>query len=245
MNYKKHYDLLIENTINRTLSKETYIEKHHIIPKCMGGSNNKTNIVKLTAREHYVIHWLLIKIHPKHKGLIFALNMMIHTNKDNRKLKITSKEYEIIRILHSKNISNLFKGKPSHKKGKKSSKETCKKISEATKGEKNPMWGRKGKDSPNTGKKHTKEECKRRSERQKGEKSYWWGKKGKEHPSYNTKCSDKIKLSIRKNNPNCKPIIINEIWYQSIRDASRKLNIHRCTIRDRLKSPNFPNYQYI
>ena len=40
-----------------------YLEKHHIIPKSIGGSNAETNIAKLTAKEHFVAHHLLIKFH--------------------------------------------------------------------------------------------------------------------------------------------------------------------------------------
>jgi hypothetical protein len=56
--YTKHYNLLIEKAKNRTLPKETYTEKHHIIPRSMGGSNKKENLAHLTAREHFICHWL-------------------------------------------------------------------------------------------------------------------------------------------------------------------------------------------
>jgi hypothetical protein len=42
----------------------------------MGGSNDKTNMVRLTAREHFVAHQLLVKIYQKEYGLIIAVNMM-------------------------------------------------------------------------------------------------------------------------------------------------------------------------
>ena len=62
MNYKKIYDSLIERGKNRNLNE--YGEKHHIVPKCLGGSNKKENLVKLTPEEHYVAHQLLVKIYP-------------------------------------------------------------------------------------------------------------------------------------------------------------------------------------
>lgn len=70
MNYQKHYDALIERGKNRVL--ETYTEKHHIIPKCMGGTDDQENLVNLTPEEHYVAHQLLVKIYPEHKGLVWA-----------------------------------------------------------------------------------------------------------------------------------------------------------------------------
>lgn len=63
MNYQKLHDSIIIRAQSRTLPSDIYIEKHHIIPKSMGGSNSKDNLVKLTAREHYIIHWLLYKIY--------------------------------------------------------------------------------------------------------------------------------------------------------------------------------------
>ena len=36
-----------------------YVEMHHILPRSHGGSDTKSNLVALTAREHYLAHWLL------------------------------------------------------------------------------------------------------------------------------------------------------------------------------------------
>jgi len=99
MNYKKHYDLLIEKAKNR-LVLEGYKEKHHIVPKCMGGDNNSLNIAVLTAREHYVAHWLLHKIYPENANLIYVFNFMINGNR-KKYLKLSSKEYEKIKLLIS------------------------------------------------------------------------------------------------------------------------------------------------
>lgn len=63
MNYQNIYDRLIEKRKQILLNKkDCYCERHHIIPKCLGGSNNKTNLINLTAREHYIAHCLLVKI---------------------------------------------------------------------------------------------------------------------------------------------------------------------------------------
>jgi len=55
--------LLIESrqNLNRTKRIGDGYEIHHIIPKSLGGSDNKENLVLLTAREHYIAHWLLYK----------------------------------------------------------------------------------------------------------------------------------------------------------------------------------------
>ena len=54
--YYKIYCNLTERAKSRELPKETYIEKHHIIPRSLGGNNSKNNIVSLTAREHFICH---------------------------------------------------------------------------------------------------------------------------------------------------------------------------------------------
>ncbi len=74
MNYSKHYNLLVDRAKNRI--NEVYTESHHIIPKCMGGSDDKCNLVELTPEEHYIAHQLLVKIYPTNKSLIKAANMM-------------------------------------------------------------------------------------------------------------------------------------------------------------------------
>ena len=57
MNYERIHDQIIKRAKNRII--DGYSERHHIIPKCMGGNNNPDNLVNLTAREHFLIHWLL------------------------------------------------------------------------------------------------------------------------------------------------------------------------------------------
>lgn len=87
MDYKKHYDMLIERSQSRTIMG--YVEKHHIIPKCLGGSDNKDNIAILTPEEHFLAHQLLVKIYPDSPPLIKAAVIMTthHTNvRANNKL---------------------------------------------------------------------------------------------------------------------------------------------------------------
>ena len=74
MNYQKHYDTLINRAKNRLL--EGYSERHHIIPRCMGGTDEQDNLVALTAEEHYVAHQLLVKMYPDNDKLIYAAKMM-------------------------------------------------------------------------------------------------------------------------------------------------------------------------
>jgi len=83
MDYKKHYNLLIERAENRKL--EGYSEKHHIIPRCMGGTDEKDNIVCLTPEEHFVAHQLLVKMYPDNNSLVYAAQMMtVGKNRSNK-----------------------------------------------------------------------------------------------------------------------------------------------------------------
>jgi hypothetical protein len=75
MNYQHHYNLLIERARNRTLSG-VYLEKHHVVPSCLGGSDEDDNLVNLLPEEHFLAHQLLIKINPKESKLYYAALMM-------------------------------------------------------------------------------------------------------------------------------------------------------------------------
>lgn len=81
MNYQRIYQSLIERAKSRTL--DCYTELHHIVPRCLGGSNDKTNLVRLTPEEHYVAHQLLVKMHPKNGKLIYAASMMCPSSRLN------------------------------------------------------------------------------------------------------------------------------------------------------------------
>jgi hypothetical protein len=106
MNYQRIYNQLIERAQNRIL--EGYKEKHHILPKCLGGSNDKENLVELTAREHFLCHRLLCEIYPQNIKLYQALWLM-STNKnkkEGKRYKVSSRVYERIKIVASEIYKN-------------------------------------------------------------------------------------------------------------------------------------------
>jgi len=53
-----------------------YTERHHVLPRCLGGGDDASNIVRLTPEEHYVAHQLLVKMHPGNSGLLGAAAFM-------------------------------------------------------------------------------------------------------------------------------------------------------------------------
>ena len=74
--YKSWYNSIIQKANNRTIS--TYKEKHHILPRCLGGKDNQENLVELTAREHFIVHMLLCKFTKGQARIkmLYAFNFM-------------------------------------------------------------------------------------------------------------------------------------------------------------------------
>ncbi len=60
--YKRRYSQLMIRARERA-PLTGYFERHHIVPKAFGGTNQPSNLVKLTYREHFLAHWLLVKMH--------------------------------------------------------------------------------------------------------------------------------------------------------------------------------------
>lgn len=129
--YSKCYFNIIERAKSRTLTKDTYYEKHHILPKSLTGDNSAANLVRLTAREHFICHWLLTKMttgEVKSK-MVYALNGMCRINKNQKRYSsaITAKVYErakkLSSLMKSKSMKGKprpeIKGKPSKRKGRK------------------------------------------------------------------------------------------------------------------------------
>ena len=90
MNYKWHYDKLIETRKAREIFDDVYYERHHIIMKSMGGTDEETNIVRLTPREHFLAHWLLWRIY-RNRQTAFAFYAFVsfftgHNHKDRPKI---------------------------------------------------------------------------------------------------------------------------------------------------------------
>ena len=108
MNYQKIYNSLIDRANIRTPETGFPYERHHIIPRCMGGLNSSNNIAILTPEEHYLAHQLLVKIYPDDRRLIKAANRMTTGKHRNNKL------YGWLRRRHSESMTgenNSFYGK--------------------------------------------------------------------------------------------------------------------------------------
>ena len=119
MNYSKQYELLIKNRVDNPIVNGEYTEKHHILPKSMGGSNGKHNIVSLTAREHFVAHKLLYKIHGGVMAYAYFCLVGYRTELRKEKLQVSSLEYEKARLAFVEAKKEYFSKNDAHNKGKK------------------------------------------------------------------------------------------------------------------------------
>jgi len=176
MNYEKIYQQLIDRAITRTLNG--YKERHHIVPKCIGGDDNPDNIAELTAREHFIAHKLLCEIYPSNSKLQYALWMLCNCKSLNRTYKISSREYDASKKFIASQMSLKMKGVPKseeHRRknsqskiGKLKSAATRKKMSESFKGRKFSDETRNKLSIANTGNTHSIETKLKISEASKG-----------------------------------------------------------------------------
>ena len=141
-----YFDIIYFAQVRKKI--EGYFEKHHIIPKSLGGDNSKENLVKLTAREHFICHWLLTKmvVSAKHKYQMWnAFSCMLYRSNSNQyRYKINSKIFDNIKKEGAKIKSEKFSGKN------------------------NPMYGKRGPLNPNYKRKWSDEHRKNASESHKG-----------------------------------------------------------------------------
>ena len=79
-----------------------YFEIHHIVPVCLGGTNKRNNLIKLTAREHYICHALLARIYKGKREYYKLLRAFICMNQDKYGRRYTSRLYEYAKKEYSK-----------------------------------------------------------------------------------------------------------------------------------------------
>ena len=174
------YQEFIQNILNtrgRFNCGNEYHERHHIIPKCLGGSNEEENLIDLFAKEHFIAHKLLAQENPDNNSLVFAWTCMAFPNNNvQKRYEATPEEYEEAKKAISKAMS-----------GRTVSDETKKKQSNIAKErfsvpENNPFYGKhhteetrniirqknKGKTSPNKGKPLSEETKQKISKAKKG-----------------------------------------------------------------------------
>lgn len=114
MNYLKIYNKIINYRLENKYVG--YTECHHILPKSLGGTNDKENLVNLSAREHFICHLLLTKIYIKgskeYYKMCHAFLMMLIGGKHHIRYNgvVSSNLYSELKIARSKNMSEMSKG---------------------------------------------------------------------------------------------------------------------------------------
>lgn len=114
--YYRIYGSLIKKRLERPPESTFYTELHHILPKSLGGTNHQSNLVLLTAKEHFIAHLLLTKfvVGPDRLKVIRAflcMNNMSNTATKGR--YITSRKYDLLKeefaMLQSERSKELWK----------------------------------------------------------------------------------------------------------------------------------------
>lgn len=161
MNYKKNYYDYINyiKTLNRHKDDCNYYEKHHIIPRSLGGKDFEDNLVLLTAREHFLAHYLLWKFNPC-RETTFAFHTMVfmkNKNQQHRNHKIvSSRVYQRLKTEYAKHLSELMKGNKI-RLGSHLSEESKEKIAKVHRGKKLSEEHKLKDRLSNLGRKHSEE----------------------------------------------------------------------------------------
>lgn len=218
MNYDRIYSEII---LNRKCNPYIgYTEKHHIVPRSLGGSNKTENIVKLSAREHFICHWLLVKIHKNDKinysRMVKAFSMMCftHNKEKQQRYKVTSRIFQKYKV----ELSNI--------------------LSAAQTGNKNSQFGKKW---------ICNIELKQslRIDKNLDLPAGWIDGRNKWKPPYKRSNDSKIKKIVVKKYKYGYTVSVNGITYDSISHAADTLGIGHETARMRFKSKSFPEYKIL
>ena len=177
MDTKRIHDQIIKRALTRGRQSE-YVESHHIVPRSMGGSDDPSNLVFLTAREHLIVHKLMVR-HTEGAAKRKAINaywaMVSLRSKDTSgRLTLSTREFEKARTLMvkartgvprsdatkakvSESLKRHFKENGCHNKGRS--------YSHLTKEQRSLTFG-----IGNKGRKQSQEEKDRRASALKGQK---------------------------------------------------------------------------
>jgi hypothetical protein len=143
MNYNKLYIELLAKYGVQSKPKEMYVERHHIVPKSIGGTNTKENLVYIPARVHFICHRLLCKIYKESDKLKFAFWAMCNQLHGDvtREYKVTSKVFEEAKKEFALANSRLHTGKKISEEHRKALSIKMKGHTINAKGEANHLYG--------------------------------------------------------------------------------------------------------
>lgn len=252
---------------------DEYYERHHIIPKCLGGTNDENNLIDLYAKEHYEAHRLLALENRDNKKLTYAWWLMSYMkNKDEDRYILTAEEYEECRrayssfrhtitgVLHpsyGKTISEEHKRKLSKiHKGKKLSDEVRKNMSIAHKGQgaggENPMARPVVCDGIIFG---SASECAKKYDIQPYTMRMWLRGKNKMPQKFydmglryvDDETEHKVQTGLLrgKEHPNSRRVKCDDIIYETLKSCAKACGIPACTMNAWLKGRNPMPKKYV
>jgi hypothetical protein len=154
--YEKWYASI--TTRGQVRQLDSYTEKHHILPESLGGSDTPENLTILTAREHFICHWLLVKIYKNgeaHWKMLNAIRIMRAENKNQQRYstRITSRVYSNLKEEYSQLQSDRMRGENNPMFGKTQTSYSKQLISEANKGRIQPNIEKQNQKAAQLGKK--------------------------------------------------------------------------------------------
>lgn len=148
MTYKEFIQNILD-TRGRFACGDMYYERHHIVPKCMGGGDKKENLIDLYAKEHYEAHRLLALENPDNDKLIYAWWMMstVKSENTNERYEVSAEEYEEARKYLSSMMSKKMSGENNNFYGKHHSDEVKEQMKQSQKNrfenpENHPNYGK-------------------------------------------------------------------------------------------------------
>lgn len=100
MNYSEFIPNIIDSRGQWNTVVGSYWEGHHILPKCLGGKGSSkakhSNVIRLTAKEHFIAHKLLADENPTNLDLQWAYWLMCNkvSKNSNRDYNVLAVEFE-------------------------------------------------------------------------------------------------------------------------------------------------------
>lgn len=103
MDYEKQYQQLIAKHGHADKpDDDQYYERHHVLPKSLGGSNDDENLVYLSGKAHFIAHYLLFKVHGvgPMSTAFWAMSVMDQTS--GKRHVPNGRSFEVAREAHAK-----------------------------------------------------------------------------------------------------------------------------------------------
>ena len=242
MDYKKCYYNLISSRqlLDRVKGGGIYYESHHILPKSLGGDNNKENLVLLTFKEHFIAHLLLSKMYDGEikRKMCYALWRMSKGSSKHERI-VSASQYKICREAEREAKKNHVVSEQTRLKislGNKGKKRTPEMIE----AHRNRIIGTTHTTSEETkekirnsnlGQKRSPECVENNRKARLGKRQSEESKQKRSKKLINIPRPQEVIDKIRMNNPLKREVICsNGEIYESINDAAIKLNLNRSNI---------------